>query len=65
LREGEPAPLPSDTHGANRYIFLAQAAGTERFAATVAHTHELSRNIWVALVIVLIVWFELKWPGGS
>jgi hypothetical protein len=31
---------------------------------TIAHTHDLSRNIWLALVVVLTVAFGLKIPGG-
>jgi len=28
------------------------------------HTHDLSRNIWLALVAVLTVLFNIKWTGG-
>ena len=29
------------------------------------HTHEVSRNIWLALIVVLVALFEIKWPGCS
>jgi hypothetical protein len=29
------------------------------------HTHELSRNIWLALIVALIAAFEIKWPTGT
>jgi hypothetical protein len=28
------------------------------------HGHEVSRNLWVALVIILAVLFDIHWPGG-
>jgi hypothetical protein len=27
------------------------------------HTHDLARNVWLALVVVLVVLFNLEWPG--
>jgi hypothetical protein len=29
------------------------------------HTHEVSRNIWLAFVVVLAVIFGVRWPGGE
>jgi hypothetical protein len=31
----------------------------------VEHTHDLGRNIWLALVLLLVVLFDLKWPGSQ
>jgi len=30
--------------------------------ARVTHTHELARNVWLALVVVLAYAFGVKWP---
>jgi hypothetical protein len=31
----------------------------------VAHTHELERNIWLAVTAVLVALFKLKWSSGE
>jgi hypothetical protein len=31
----------------------------------VAHTHELSRNIWLAVIVLLGATFGLGWPGAG
>lgn len=34
-------------------------------AEHIKHTHELARNIWIALIVVLAVTADLKFPGGK
>jgi len=34
----------------------------EKAEGRVTHTHELVRNVWLALVIVLAYAFKVKWP---
>jgi hypothetical protein len=31
----------------------------------IAHLHDVGRNIWLALVIVLAALFRIEWPGGN
>lgn len=40
------------------WVFLSEYQNPERLK----HTHELARNIWVALVIVLAAILGIKWP---
>lgn len=34
-------------------------------AESFAHGHEVSRNIWVALVVVLVALFKIPWGGAG
>jgi hypothetical protein len=31
---------------------------------TTKHTHDLARNIWLALIVILAVILDIKWPNG-
>jgi hypothetical protein len=42
------------------WVFFAPDDGAER--DRIKHTHDLSRNIWVALTAVLISLFGITWP---
>jgi hypothetical protein len=43
------------------YVFWPPAAG--HHDERTRHLHDLARNIWLALVVVLAVTMDLKWPG--
>jgi hypothetical protein len=43
-------------------LFCPSLSAADREIAK--HTHDLSRNIWVALIAVLAVLFAVKFPGG-
>jgi hypothetical protein len=42
------------------WVFLSDGQNPERLK----HTHDLARNIWLALVVVLAVILGVKWPLG-
>jgi hypothetical protein len=44
-------------------VLCAKVSAEEREGAK--HTHELARNIWLALVGVLIVLFNLHWSSAG
>jgi hypothetical protein len=46
------------------WVFLCRDL-SDKELEHVKHLHELSRNIWVALVIVLAALYDIKWPGSG
>jgi hypothetical protein len=45
------------------WYYLTAGMGKERLEY-ISHLHDVGRNIWLALVVVLAALFGIKWPSG-